>query len=228
MKRLVKLLIALSICFPLAAVAGQMGGQMSPSPDADTVDGQHRVLTINADHTHASTGAMGGILTAPVIPNLDTAKITSGRLIPDREASQNAVYAWNTVVATVTCGAEVFIPFDNEVDFSNVFAPATGQYSVSNYSGFYLVYLRLLATGTGITGVTINLYSDTTNYYEKKFSEVIDGNIYVEVVHLAWHNTGTVLRFKGIVTGASGNCYLNTNSSQQQRSFLYISRLSNH
>ena len=30
--------------------------------DADTVDGQHRVLTINADHTHQSTGAMGGQL----------------------------------------------------------------------------------------------------------------------------------------------------------------------
>ena len=30
--------------------------------DADLVDGQHRVLTINADHTHQSTGAQGGTL----------------------------------------------------------------------------------------------------------------------------------------------------------------------
>ena len=30
--------------------------------DADTVDGQHRVLTINADHTHQATGAQGGQL----------------------------------------------------------------------------------------------------------------------------------------------------------------------
>lgn len=30
--------------------------------DADTVDAQHRILTINADHTHQSTGAQGGKL----------------------------------------------------------------------------------------------------------------------------------------------------------------------
>lgn len=30
--------------------------------NADQVDGQHRVLTINADHTHATTGAQGGQL----------------------------------------------------------------------------------------------------------------------------------------------------------------------
>lgn len=30
--------------------------------DADLVDGQHRVLTINADHSHQSTGAAGGTL----------------------------------------------------------------------------------------------------------------------------------------------------------------------
>jgi hypothetical protein len=39
--------------------------------DADTVDGQHRALTINADHTHQSTGAQGG--------TLDAAAIASGR-----------------------------------------------------------------------------------------------------------------------------------------------------
>ena len=30
--------------------------------NADQVDGQHRVLTINADHGHQSTGAQGGLL----------------------------------------------------------------------------------------------------------------------------------------------------------------------
>jgi len=43
--------------FLVAALAA-----MVPNLDADKVDGQHRVLTINADHTHTATGAMGGIV----------------------------------------------------------------------------------------------------------------------------------------------------------------------
>jgi hypothetical protein len=46
-----------SALVPLTRIPTTLTGK-----DADLVDGQHRVLTINADHTHQSTGAQGGQL----------------------------------------------------------------------------------------------------------------------------------------------------------------------
>jgi hypothetical protein len=40
--------------------------------DADKVDGQNRVLTINADHTHTATGAMGGVIDHASLDNKGT------------------------------------------------------------------------------------------------------------------------------------------------------------
>ena len=40
--------------------------------NADQVDGQHRVLTINADHTHATTGAEGGTVSHTVLTDKGT------------------------------------------------------------------------------------------------------------------------------------------------------------
>jgi hypothetical protein len=44
-----------SALLPLAQIPATLTGK-----DADTVDGQHRALKINADHSHASSGAEGG------------------------------------------------------------------------------------------------------------------------------------------------------------------------
>ena len=44
---------------PFAVTAGSL---KVTNLDADLVDGQHRTLTINADHSHQSTGAQGGQL----------------------------------------------------------------------------------------------------------------------------------------------------------------------
>ncbi len=51
-----------SVLVPLARIPATLTGK-----DADTVDGQHRALTINADHTHQSTGAQGGTLAVAAI-----------------------------------------------------------------------------------------------------------------------------------------------------------------
>jgi len=53
--------------------------------DADKVDGQHRVLNINADHDHEGAGAEGG--------TLDVAAIASGILSVARGGTALAAYA---------------------------------------------------------------------------------------------------------------------------------------
>lgn len=47
---------------PSAPFAVTASSAVVTNLDADLVDGQHRVLTINADHSHQSTGATGGQL----------------------------------------------------------------------------------------------------------------------------------------------------------------------
>jgi len=47
---------------PSAPFAVTAASAVVTNLDADLVDGQHRVLTINADHSHQSTGAAGGQL----------------------------------------------------------------------------------------------------------------------------------------------------------------------
>jgi len=52
--------------------ADLLDGLHASQIDADKVDGQHRVLTINADHDHSATGAMGGVVDHTVLTSKGT------------------------------------------------------------------------------------------------------------------------------------------------------------
>jgi hypothetical protein len=103
--------------------------------DADTVDGQHRVLTINADHTHQSTGAEGG--------TLDAAAIASGELSAARLSANIKTLTITFIIdgggSAITTGQKghLEIPFACTIQQVTMLADQTGSIVVDIWKDTY-------------------------------------------------------------------------------------------
>jgi len=96
--------------------------------DADLVDGQHRVLTINADHNHTATGASGGVVSHTSLSNIGTnAHTTIDAFIASKaQASGLCPLDASSLIPNTNLPHRVVIYTSGTNTFT---APVTGQYS---------------------------------------------------------------------------------------------------